>query len=76
MRFENISVPEIYKSSSDFRFFLNWFALALTRIKYDTEHMIDLYDPQRCPENLLWMLGDTVGFKYDDRLPASYNRLV
>ena len=76
MRFENISVPEIYKSSADFRFFLNWFALALTRVKYDTEHMIDLYDPQRCPENLLWMLGDTVGFKYDDRLPASYNRLV
>lgn len=76
MRFENVSVPEIYKTSADFRFFLKWFALALTRIKFDTENLIDLFDPMRCPEKLLWMLGDTIGFKYDDRLPASYNRLV
>lgn len=76
MQFKNISVPEIYKSSSDFRFFLKWFEVALTRIKYDTENIIDLYDPLRCPEHLLWMLCDTVGFRYDDRFPASYNRLV
>ena len=76
MNIEDISLPEVYKESADFRFFCNWFKLALTRIQYDTENLFDLYDALRCPAHLLWMLGDTIGFKYDDRLPAAYNRLV
>ena len=76
MKIRDISVPEIYKTSADFRFFLKWFELALERIKFDTENILDLYDPLRCPENLLWMLADTMGYKYDDRLPTSFNRLV
>lgn len=77
MNFKDISVPEVYKAeSADFRFFLAWIAACLTKIKYDTEDFIDLYDPLRCKRELLWMLADTMGFKYDDRLPASYNRLV
>lgn len=76
MKLKDIAVPEIYKSSADFRFFLRWFELALERIKFDTENIVDLYDPLRCPENLLWMLADTMGYKYDDRLPTSFNRLV
>lgn len=76
MRISNISVPEIYKESHDFRIFLKWFEHALSQLRYDTENIPDLYDPQRCKSNLLWMLADTIGFKYDDRLPTSFNRLV
>lgn len=76
MRISEISTPAIYKESSDFRFFLKWFENALTKLQYDTEHADDLYDPLKCPEWLLWMLADTMGFKYDDRLPTSFNRLV
>lgn len=76
MRIKDISTPEVYKESSDFRFFLDWFDKCLHRIQFDIENMIDIYDPLRCPKNLLWMLADTIGFKYDGRLPASYNRLV
>ena len=76
MRFNQIPLPAVYKESQDFRFFLDWFGTCLTKTKYDIENMIDLYDPLRCPEHLIWMLADTMGFKYDDRLPASYNRLV
>lgn len=76
MKISDIAVPEIYRSSSDFRFFLKWFELAMERVKHDTENIVDLYDPLRCPEQLLWMLGDTVGYRYDNRLPAAYNRLV
>lgn len=76
MNVKDISVPEVYKESADFRFFCDLFAHALDKIKYDTENFFDLYDPLRCPKDLLWMLADTVGYKYDDRLPASYNRLV
>jgi len=71
-----VSVPEIYKSSDDFRFFLKWFENSLSKIQYDTENLPDIYDPLRCPEELLWMLADTMGFKYDDRLPTAYNRLI
>ena len=76
MQFKDISVPEIYKESSDFRFFMDWFAHSLTKLKYDTENAIDCYDSLRCKSDLLWLLGDTIGYKYDDRLPIAFNRLV
>lgn len=77
LNFKDISVPEVYKQESmDFRFFLRWIQVCLTSIKFDIENFMDLYDPLRCPKELLWMLADTIGFKYDDRLPYAYNRLV
>ena len=76
MDIKNISVPEIYKQSADFRFFCKWFETSLDKTKYDTENFFDLYDPLRCREDLLWLLADTMGYKYDDRLPTAFNRLV
>lgn len=76
MEFKNISVPEVYKESSDFRFFLDWFENCLTQLKFDTENALDCYDPLRCKTDLLWLLGDTIGYKYDDRLCAAFNRLA
>lgn len=76
MRLKDIPAPEIYMSSADFRKFLEWFSTALEKTQYDTENMADLYDPLRCPEDLLWVLADTMGYKFDDRLPAAFNRLV
>ena len=77
MKIKDVSMPEVYKQESmDFRFFIDWFSKALSKIQYDTENGLDLYDPLRCPSRLLWMLADTIGFKYDDRLPASFNRFV
>lgn len=76
MDLQSVSVPEIYLSSADFKFFRDWFVNSLTKVHYDTEHFFDLYDPLKCPAELIWMLADTMGFKYDDRLPAAYNRLV
>lgn len=76
MDVRDISVPEIYKSSSDFRFFIELFANALTELQYNTENLIDCYDPLRCKSELLWMLAETMGYKLDDRLPIAFNRLV
>lgn len=76
MDIKNISVPEVYKTSWDFRFFLRWFEYCLTKVHHDTENFFDLYDPLRCPSWLLWMLGETMGYKYDERLSAAFNRLV
>lgn len=76
MQFSDISLPEVYKESEDFRFFIDWFGTCLEKLKYDHESFMDLYDPLRCPDELLWCLADTIGFKYDDRMPVSYNRLI
>jgi hypothetical protein len=76
MKLNNIPVPSEYKKSQDFRFFIKWFTYALSKIQYDTTNMVDLYDALRCPENLLWLLGDTIGYRYDDRLCSAYNRFV
>lgn len=76
LRISEIPVPEVYKESADFRFFLKWFECALSKVRYDTENIFDLYDPLRCKSELLWMLADTMGFKFDDRLPVAFNRLV
>ena len=76
MNIKDVSLPEIYLSSADFRFFRDWIDTALTKTQYDIENTLDLYDPLRCPADLLWMLADTMGFKFDDRLPVAFNRLV
>lgn len=76
MHIDQISVPEVYKESYDFRFFIKLFELALTKTNFDINNILDLYDPLRCPEHLLWMLADTMGYKFDDRLPSAYCRLV
>lgn len=76
MDVKKIAVPEIYKDSQDFRFFINLFSECLSKVQYDTENVFDLYDPLRCPEQLLWMLADTMGFKLDDTLPIAFNRIV
>lgn len=76
MRIEDVNVPDCYTDSADFRFFLKWFRYCLEKTKFDTENLVDLYDPLRCPEWLLWLLGATVGYKFDTRLTSAYCRLV
>lgn len=76
MNIRDVNVPDCYDDSADFRFFLDWISGCLEKTRYDHEHFLDLYDPLRCPEWLLWMLSDTMGYKRDDRLPASFCRLV
>lgn len=76
MNLSEVPVPEVYKESADFRFFLKWISLCLSKLQNDTENLIDLLDPLRCPSNLLWLLGGTCGYIYDERVPIAFNRLV
>lgn len=76
MKFRDIPVPDIYKSSADFRTFLNWFSECLTKLQDDIENITDLIDPERCPKDLLWLLAETMGFRYEEKMLPAYNRLV
>ena len=76
MNISNIPMPDVYTDSQDFRSFIDWFSICLSKVQYDIESMLDLYDPLRCPTELLWMLADTMGYRYDDRLNPAFNRLV
>ncbi len=76
MNIKDLPVPFAYYESADFRFFLKWFDCALSKTQYDITNMMDLYDPLRCPSDLLWMLGDTMGYQYDDRLCTAFNRFA
>ena len=76
MNLKNISLPDVYTNSADFRFFIDWISTSLSKIQYDIENLSDILDPLRCPSKLLWMLGDTMGFKFDNRVSTAFNRLV
>ena len=76
MKFKDIPVPDIYRSSADFRLFLNWFSECLTKVQEDIENITDLIDPERCPKDLLWLLAETMGFRYEEKMLPAYNRLV
>lgn len=76
MNFADVPVPQVYKDSADFRFFLKWIEICLTKYRHDTDNLIDLLDPLRCPARLLWLLGGTCGYVYDERVPIAFNRLV
>ena len=68
MNFADVPVPQVYKDSADFRFFLKWIEICLTKYRHDTDNLIDLLDPLRCPARLLWLLGGTCGYVYDEAL--------
>lgn len=76
MKFSDIPIPEVYKSSADFRVFLKWFDESLAKIQDDIENITDLIDPERCPKNLLWLLAETMGYRYNDQFLPAYNRLI
>ncbi len=76
MKFSDIPIPEVYKSSADFRIFLKWFEESLSRIQDNIENVTDLIDPERCPKQLLWLLAETMGYRYNDQFPPAYNRLI
>ena len=76
MKFVDVPVPEVYKSSADFRIFMKWFSEALTKLQDDIENITDLIDPERCPKELLWLLAETMGYRYSENMLPAYNRLV
>lgn len=72
----NKLVPEIYCESRDFRVFLKLLDIVINSCKYDIDNWTTLYDPLQCPENFLPLLADFIGYRYDNSLSVTENRVI
>lgn len=69
-------VPEAYSSSRDYKVFLRLLGIVCTVLKYNTDHLSDLYDADKCPSQLLPLLATMVGYEYDSSLSEKFNRAI
>lgn len=75
IRINNL-VPEIYKESRDFRVFLKLLDIVVNTCKYDIDEWTSLYDPLLCKKEFLPLLADFIGYRYDNNLSVTENRII
>lgn len=68
--------PEAYSDSREFRVFLRQLSFLTTVTKYNIDHFPDLYDPDSCPDHMLPLLADLVGYKYNESKSVKSNRQI
>ena len=59
-------LPGIYNQSWDMRTLSRICDLEYDLVSYYTQHILDCYSPQHCPENLLPELAAHIGFDYNE----------
>lgn len=69
-------VPESYVSSRDYRVFLRMLGVLLTVFKDNIDSFVSLYSAEDCPDGMLPLLADMVGYKYDEGFSVENNRIL
>lgn len=69
-------LPNIYNQSWDMRTLSRICDTEFDLLAYYTNHILDCYSPQHCPENLLPELAAHIGFNYNEFKTVMYNRIV
>ena len=69
-------IPNIYEQSSDIRTVARLFDAEFEILKYYTDHILDCYSPEHCPQPLLDDLAEHIGFDYQELKTVMYNRVV
>lgn len=69
-------VPEIYRDSRDFKVFLKLLDIVINSQKYDIDNWTTLYDPLLCIDKFLPLLSDIIGYRYDNTLSVTENRII
>lgn len=69
-------LPSVYRQSMDIRTVCRYFDLEISLLDYYTEHILDCYSPEHCPEHLLAELAEHIGFDYNELKSVMYNRIV
>lgn len=75
-RLDKNYAPEIYRDSKDYRVLLKLLGVLVSVFKINIDTMPDLYSPDRCPDHLVHLLADMVGYKYNDSISIDNNRLI
>ena len=70
------NVPYIYRNSRDYQSILKLLDLLLTAIKEGIDDMLQIFDPMKCPEQLLPLLASLVGYQYDIKETVQANRII
>lgn len=69
-------IPNIYEQSYDMRIIARLIDAEAEILRYYTEHILDCYSPEHCPQNLLEVLAEHIGFDYQELKSVMYNRVV
>lgn len=69
-------IPNIYEQSYDMRIIARLIDAEAEILRYYTEHILDCYSPEHCPQNLLDDLAAHIGFDYQELKTVMYNRIV
>lgn len=69
-------VPQIYKNSRDYKALLTLLDIILNLSKHEIDNIKDLYDPMKCPVQLLPYLAEMVGYKYNNKDSVRENRII
>ena len=69
-------IPNIYEQSADMRTVCRFFDIEHEILEYYTNHILDCYSPEHCPDNLLAELAEHIGFDYQELKSIMYNRVV
>lgn len=69
-------VPDVYKDSRDYRVLLKLLGMILSVFKVNIDTLPDLYSADNCPEHLVHLLADMVGYKYNRDISVDKNRLI
>jgi phage tail-like protein len=69
-------IPQVYSKERDIQVFNKLIDIILTCCKYDIDNLGDLYDANRCPEQLLPLLAYTLNYNYDFTTTVTSNRRV
>jgi phage tail-like protein len=69
-------LPKVYSNSRDYKALLTLLDIVLNLSKYEIDNIKDLYDPMKCPVQLLPYLAEMVGYKYNNKDSVRENRII
>jgi hypothetical protein len=69
-------IPQVYSKERDMQVFNRLIDIISTYCKYQTDHLGDVYDANKCPQELLPFLAYTLNYKYNFEDTVTANRRV
>lgn len=69
-------IPQVYSKERDMQVFNRLIDILTTFYKFKIDHLGDLYDANKCPVDLLPLLGYTLNYRYNFEDTVTANRRV